>query len=55
MPPKTKKTKKPALDVADIVIDEQKVALANLKSAKPSTSKEEDIQGNIVLESPNVS
>ena len=55
MPTKVKKSKKPALDVANIELDQEKVNLANQKSVKPSTSKEEDIQGDIVLESPNVS
>ena len=52
---KTKKSKKPALDVADIVIDPNKLAAANQKSARPSTSTEEEIKGDITLDSPQVS
>ena len=55
MPTKTKKSKKPALDVADIVLDQVKVDLANQKSAKSQKAKEEEIQGEIALESPHVS
>ena len=53
--PKSKKSKKPAIDCADIVLDNDKVASANQKAAKNSDSSESTIQGDIELDSPHVS